>query len=241
MMVQRKTGYAMQRKNARDEQLRELGNAGQPELRKTPEGLALVADDMLLRADFAHMIPRIKPGALQRELLVRAARVKGSDGDLTAVDATAGLGEDALLLAAAGFAVTLFERDPIIGALLEDALQRASSEPQLAEAVSRMHLRKADSVTGLHHLESPPDVILLDPMFPEKRKSAAAKKKLQLIQLIEQPCEDEEALLEAAIAAKPRKIVIKRPVKGPYLAGMKPHYSLAGKAIRYDCLAFAPE
>lgn len=39
----------------------------------------------------------------------------------------------------------------------------------------------------------------------------------------------------AAIAASPRKIVIKRPLKGPYLADIKPDYSLVGKAIRYDC------
>ena len=41
--------------------------------------------------------------------------------------------------------------------------------------------------------------------------------------------------MEAAISAHPRKIVVKRPLKGPWLAGRKPHYSLKGKAIRYDC------
>ena len=64
------------------------------------------------------------------------------------------------------------------------------------------------------------------------------KKKFQLIHHLEKPCEDEEALLNAAIAAKPRKILIKRPVKGPYLCGRKPSYSIAGKAVRYDCLVF---
>ncbi|MBQ4243593.1 MAG: class I SAM-dependent methyltransferase, partial [Clostridia bacterium] len=34
----------------------------------------------------------------------------------------------------------------------------------------------------------------------------------------------------------PHKIVIKRPLKGPFLAGRKPDYSLQGKAIRYDCI-----
>ena len=63
---------------------------------------------------------------------------------------------------------------------------------------------------------------------------AAAKKKLQMLQRLEQPCDDENALLEAAFAAQPRKIVVKRPVKGPHLANRKPSYSLSGKAIRYD-------
>ncbi len=46
----------------------------------------------------------------------------------------------------------------------------------------------------------------------------------------------EETLVEAALAAHPRKVVINGPVKGPLLAGVKPSYQLAGKAVRYDVL-----
>ena len=70
-------------------------------------------------------------------------------------------------------------------------------------------------------------------------KSALVKKKFQLLHHLERPCEDEESLLQAAILARPRKIVIKRPLKGSFLAGRKPDYSLKGKAIRYDVLVFA--
>ena len=77
------------------------------ELREDDGGLALVGDGMVLRADLTMMKPRLRPDRLGRELLVRAARIRGADGPLTAVDATAGLGEDALLLAAAGFSVTI--------------------------------------------------------------------------------------------------------------------------------------
>ena len=49
----------------------------------------------------------------------------------------------------------------------------------------------------------------------------------------------EEELLCAAVNLRPHKIVIKRPLKGAFLAGRKPDYSLAGKAIRYDCFVFA--
>ena len=73
-------------------------------------------------------------------------------------------------------------------------------------------------------------------MFPEKRKSSLTKKKFQLIHELEKPCDDEEELLGAALSAHPRRIVIKRPLKGPYLAGIKPDYSIKGKTIRYDCL-----
>ena len=81
------------------------------ELRDNGQGLALAGDGMVLRADFARLLPRLRPDRLGRELLVRAARVRGV-GAPTAVDATAGLGEDSLLLAAAGFTVTMFEKDP---------------------------------------------------------------------------------------------------------------------------------
>ena len=76
-------------------------------------------------------------------------------------------------------------------------------------------------------------------MFPERTKSAAVKKKFQLIHILENPCENEEELLSAALNVRPRKVVIKRPVKGPFLANAKPSYSLKGKAVRYDCFVFA--
>lgn len=198
-------------------------------------GLALVGDGMELRGDFSRMLPRLRQGRLQQELLVKAARIKGTEVP-TAVDCTAGLGEDSLLLAAAGFAVTLFERDQTIAALLTDALERAAVDPRLAEAVGRMTLVAGNSIAGLAALPKPPDVVYLDPMFPARTKSAAVKKKFQLLHHLEQPCEEEEALVAAALAAQPRKVVIKRPAKGALLAGVKPSYSVAGKAVRYDVL-----
>ena len=210
-----------------------------PQIVEGPQGLELVAEGMTVRGDLTRLLPRLKPGRLQRELLVRAARIKDprSPERPTAVDATAGLGEDSLLLAAAGFDVLLFERNETIAALLMDSLQRAADTPELAGIVGRMHTVQVDSTQALGNLDFLPDVILLDPMFPAKHKDAAAKKKLQLLQQLEQPCEDEAALLDAALSARPLKIVIKRPVKGPFLAGRKPDYSLSGKAIRYDCFA----
>ena len=189
-------------------------------------GLSLEGDGLVLRADLSRMLPRLKPANLQRELLVRAARLKGFEGVPTAVDATAGLGEDSLLLAAAGFEVALFERDPVIAALLADALERAASSevPQLVDAVCRMRLVEGDSLA------------LLPSLTARRTKSAAVKKKFQLLHHLEAPCADERELLDAALASGPRRVVIKRPPKGPHLAGVQPSYSLAGKAVRYDCI-----
>lgn len=214
------------------------------ELVRAPEGLTLTDGIMELRADFARMLPRLKQGRLQQELLVKAARTKGVEHPW-AIDATAGFGEDSLLLTTAGFMVDLYEQDCVIAALLQDALDRAADDPALADAVARMRLHAGeDSIAGLHQTAASieqgelaaPDVVYLDPMFPERTKSAAVKKKFQLLHHLEQPCADEEMLVEAALAVHPRKVVIKRPVKGPLLAGIKPSYQLAGKAVRYDVL-----
>ena len=209
------------------------------ELRDDGQGLALAGDGMVLRADFTRLLPRLRPDRLGRELLVRAARVRGAEAP-TAVDATAGLGEDSLLLAAAGFTVTMFEKDPVIAALLRDALERAANDPQLAGVIARMTLVEGDSVAGLCNLALTPDVVFLDPMFPERTKSAAVKKKFQLLHHLERPCNNEDELLDAALAARPRKVVIKRPPKGPWLAGAKPSHSIAGKAVRYDVIVPPP-
>ena len=208
-------------------------------LLERPEGLALTDGTMNVRGDFTRMLPRLKPANLNRELLVKAAKRKTFGPSATAIDATAGLGEDAVLLAAAGFTVRLYEKDPVIAALLDNALYRAAANPKLSETVSRMELIYGDSIEAMKGLSEAPDVILLDPMFPKRQKSALIKKKFQLLQQLESPCGDEEALLNAAVTAGAKRILIKRPLKGPYLAGRKPDYSLSGKAIRYDCFVRA--
>ncbi|HUM82936.1 MAG TPA: class I SAM-dependent methyltransferase [Lachnospiraceae bacterium] len=205
-------------------------------LRRDDAGLCMEDGGRILRGDFKRLKPRIRQDNLNRELLVKASKIKNLERTPTAVDATAGLGEDAFLLAAAGFSVTLYERDPVIAALLKDALKRAAEDPDLRGVAERMRFIEGDSISALNKMQSPPDLILLDPMFPERQKSALVKKKFQVLHQLEQPCTDETELLDAAVSAGPRKIVIKRPLKGPYLAGRKPDYSLKGKAIRYDCI-----
>ena len=212
-----------------------------------PEGLSLSKDEnglflsseegLTLRGDFSRLQPRLKHHNLSGELIVKAAKLKGRE-TLRVLDATAGLGEDSFLLAGAGCTVDLYEYDPMIAALLMDAVSRAlqAEDEEVRAAAGRMTVHEEDSVEAMRRLPERPDVILLDPMFPERRKSGLIKKKFQLLQQLERPCEDEEALLSAAVTAGPERIVVKRPLKGPYLAGRKPDFSLPGKAIRYDVI-----
>ena len=203
-----------------------------------PQGLSLQCGGLVVRAGFDKMKDRIRPGKIRHELLLQAARIRKADGILRAVDATAGFGEDSFLLAAAGFEVQMFEYNPVIAALLRDALHRAGQIPELAKVTRRMTLTECDSVRGLQALKDAVYVIYLDPMFPGRTKSALVGKKFQLLQKLEQPCSSGEELLEAAFLAHPRKLVIKRPLKGGWLGEKKPDYVLSGKAVRYDCFSF---
>ena len=168
-------------------------------------------------------------------MLVKAARLKHFEGTPTLLDATAGMGEDALLLAAAGFYVLLYEYNPQIAQALSDTIRRAADDPDLSEIIQRMEVHNADSIQEMPGLSGKVDVVYLDPMFPKRKKSGSIKKKFQVLQDLELPCADEEGLLEAAFLAHPKKIVIKRPVKAEPLAGRKPDYFLKGSVIRYDC------
>ncbi len=206
-------------------------------LRYNKEGLFFESEGQVLHGDFSTLRQRLEKSRVDHELLVKAAKFKGEKPeDLTAVDATAGLGEDSMLLAFAGFKVTLYERDPIICALLKDTVRRACKIQWLADAAKRMNVVEGDSITELPKMADPPDMILLDPMFPAKKNSGLVKKKFQMIYLLERQSSDEDCLLEAALKAHPRKIVVKRPAGGPFLGGLKPGYSISGKTIRYDCI-----
>lgn len=196
-------------------------------------GVSLSGFGLSYQGDFENMLHRVTNGRLQHEMLAKA--VKTDQENLKAIDATAGMGEDSLLLAACGYQVTLYEQNPVIAILLKDALRRAKKNTVLKDIVSRMQLVEGDSIEHLNKRLDPVDIIYLDPMFPGRQKSGLINKKLQLIQKLEPPCSKETALFDAAMAAQPSKIIVKRPLKSPYLDERVPSYSLKGKAIRYDC------
>ena len=204
----------------------------QPFLRLGENGLSLCRESLSVRGDFARLRKRIAGRNLSSEAIVRAAKGRGRAEGLC-VDATAGLGEDSFLLAAAGFSVILYERDPVIAVLLGDALERAAKDPGLSEIAGRMTLWREDSVPHLLACSDSPDLVYLDPMFPRRNGSGGVKKKLQLIRALEEPGEDER-LFSASLAAHPKKVVVKRPAKGPTLAGREPSYVIPGSTVRYD-------
>lgn len=152
------------------------------------------------------------------------------------LDATAGLGGDALVLASLGCRVDLVERSPIVAALLDDALERASQAPQLQQIAARMRLHHAEGVAFLEGLSGPerPDVVYLDPMYPHRRKSARVKKEMWLFRLLVGDDNDADRLLAMALERARYRVVVKRPIRGVALGERAPDACIRSPNTRYD-------
>ncbi len=150
------------------------------------------------------------------------------------LDATAGLGRDAFVLADLGAQVALAERQPVVAELLRAGLASAAAarDEWLGAVVGRMTLFEGDA----RELPLPPcDVIYLDPMFPGRDKSAAVRKEMALFQRLLARQEDDGAeLLEWALCQPVSRVVVKRPLRAAELGGRSASHCIRGKAVRYD-------
>lgn len=175
-----------------------------------------------------HLTPSSgKPPLLRAALATRGPRV---------ADATAGMGGDAFDLAWAGCEVVAFERSPVAWSLLNDGLRRAAADPVLAPAAARITLVRGDARRELAH-HGPFDVVVIDTMFEPRKESAGKRKSMSLLGLLAGPDDDAAELLAAARTAAERRVVVKRPARGPYLGGIAPSGSLAGRTVRFDLYA----
>jgi len=154
------------------------------------------------------------------------------------LDATAGLGGDSFTLATLGCSITMLERQPCVHALLQDAITRAlqSNDQAVIDIVNRMQLHATSAQDYLQTLDANdyPDVIYLDPMFPERKKSALVKKEMQCFHHIVGNDEDSAELLRLSISRAKKRIVVKRPRLAPSLNKQIADFSITGKTTRYD-------
>jgi 16S rRNA (guanine1516-N2)-methyltransferase len=172
-------------------------------------------------------------GGGRRQPLPRAAGFARGQTP-TIIDATAGLGRDAFLLASMGARVTLIERSPAVHALLADGLARAAEAGgETAAAVGRMTLMLGDSRELLGTLAA--DVVLVDPMHPERRNSALVKQEMRLLRDLVGADPDAVELMGAALESARKRVVLKWPLRAPPLEGIRaPSHQIVGKTLRYD-------
>lgn len=179
-------------------------------------------------------------GQSRKQPLARAVGVKGTPPSV--VDATAGLGRDAFLLACLGCAVTLLERSPVLHALLADGLKRAVGASAATDAVlTRMTLRLGDGRTYLTELPASerPDVVYLDPMYTPSRRSALSKKEVRLCRELVGDDLDAVELFKSAQRAATGRVVVKRHPSAEPLAP-NPTICYKGRTVRYDAYLRAP-
>jgi 16S rRNA (guanine1516-N2)-methyltransferase len=181
----------------------------------------------------------------QKQLIGKAVGIKEQEKPVV-IDATAGLGQDSFILNQLGCQVTSLERSPVIAALLEDGMHRfnlLASTPRLKQLDEKKQtawqLIKHDSIQYLSSLSSQhyPDVIYLDPMYPNHRKSnqsALNKKEMRFLRAIVGDDLDAEDLLSIALQCAKKRVVVKRPRLAPYLNGKKSHHVIMGKSTRFD-------
>jgi 16S rRNA (guanine1516-N2)-methyltransferase len=204
----------------------------QPEFIKKPEGLTLHTSLGDLRLDFvadkANYLRPLKKG--KGELLARAIGLNKKFFDV--VDLTTGLAQDAVVLARLGCRVRGVERSPWIFPLLEDAQVQAKGK---LEWIERLHFYQGEASEFLRQLkkEEYPQVIYLDPMFPEKKKTALPRKEMQIFRQLIGDDLDAVALLEQALNCATERVVVKRPLKAPDL-GPGVLHRFIGSSVRYD-------
>ena len=178
---------------------------------------------------------RTSKAGLRNELLARALGTKPQHHPVI-VDATAGLGRDSFILATLGFHVIMLERSPILSILLQDALNRAKTDSKTEPIVKRLKLIQTNAIHWLKSLSDhqKPNIIYLDPMFPERQKSASVKKEMVILQDLLGKDSDSDILLQVALTCATDRVVVKRPRLAANIAGRAPSFSTEGKRNRFD-------
>ena len=197
------------------------------------------ADKKGLTIDFCagEVFHRVQHGGNRSSLLAKAIGARSKSHAPTVLDATAGFGQDAFVLASLGCQVKMLERSNVMFLLLSDALQRAMRSQNVTEIANRLSLIHADAIIYLPTLtsENTPDVLYLDPMFPHlEKQTALVKKPMRVIREVVGGDDDAKQLLEAALSTSVKRIVVKRMKTAPTIAGIKPSQQIIGKTNRYD-------
>jgi 16S rRNA (guanine1516-N2)-methyltransferase len=178
---------------------------------------------------------RFRSGRSRDHPLAKAASVTQHRTPLPrVVDATAGLGRDAFLLASLGVQITLIERSTEVHARLEKAIAAArEAGPEWHAVVGRMTLILGDARDLLPRLQ--PEVVIVDPMHPAHRGSALVKKEMRFLRELVGTDDDAVQLMRVAIACASKRVVLKWPLRADPLPELpKPAYRIGGKTVRYD-------
>lgn len=185
-----------------------------------------------LLIDFVHSKVRLQKGqSIYSEHIIRACGIKPTYKPYI-IDATAGLGQDAYVLASSGCKVLMLERSPYLAALLEDALLRLKDFLPYID----LHLHQVNAINFLTQLaeEEKPEIIYLDPMFESRTKAALVKKEMRIIRDLVGEDLDADELLQVALQCAKKRVVVKRHRHAPALLQRTPDFKIEGRVGRFD-------
>jgi 16S rRNA (guanine1516-N2)-methyltransferase len=153
----------------------------------------------------------------------------------TVVDATTGWGQDSLHIFRMGYELVCIERSPVMVELLSDGFKRLDEQDWMQKLnLQPPQLLSGNAIDVLKNLDTVPDCIYIDPMFPPKRKkSALAKKSMVVLRDLLGDDQDKELLFGVALKVTGKRVVVKSPDYAEPLGG-KPSESYQGKLLRYD-------
>ena len=179
------------------------------------------------------ILHRLKYGKGRGQNLAKAVGFKFNK-NRTIIDATAGLGYDAFILASLGANVTLIERSEKIYDLLKSAISEAKLYGgEISNIVNRMNLLFGDSKDILPNIA--PEVILIDTMYKDRKKSALVKNDMRLVREVVGSDSDHVELINVALNNASKRVVIKQPRYAETLDNIKGcSHQILGKTIRYD-------
>ena len=220
-------------------------------------------DSILQQSELNNALEILDPAVSDRPFSIDfctksvAERLRGSRGELVVkalghadrlIDLTAGLGRDAVILAASGNFkhVLMVERNVILYHLLDDALQRLKiCNPSLAERIQTLMHGDASLSSTADHLMAPDTstAVYLDPMYPDNtvgRRSMVKKETQILHRLNDDKTLPSEKINNAALFATAKRlatsrIVVKRPKAAPPIdISEGPSFSIDGSTQRFD-------
>ena len=179
------------------------------------------------------ILHRLKYGKGRGQNLAKAVGMKFNK-NRNIIDATAGLGYDSFILASLGAKVTLIERSQKIHELLQNGIDEGISfGGEIEKIIKRMELLFGDSKDILPKLT--PEVIMIDTMYKDRKKSALVKNNMRLVREIVGPDSDYIELLKVALNCAKNRVVLKQPrYAEPIKEIRKCSHQILGKTIRYD-------
>ena len=120
-------------------------------------------------------------------------------------------------------------------ALLADGIERASQDDVLLPLAERIELMAGDAARAIPTLAEAPMVVLIDPMFPDRKSSAMVRKEMRLVRRVVGDDDDAPALLDVALCHATDRVVVRRPRGAhPLPHDRSPDLTVGGRRTRFD-------